>query len=144
MKAPLEKAADFAIRGFLAMVLGVFVFFLFMLLAGCATPKAGSACRGEVAYCADATVARACKGGALVDFPCTGPKGCAVDGSKSIFCDQGRGAQAGTPCFPDFEGRGLCSEDGSSRLQCTAGVWTAVACPQGMKCQADASGVLCR
>lgn len=120
-----------------------FLLLLISCLAACATPGAGSRCDAGEAYCSSPTAALACQNGMLAPYTCAGPKGC-VKGSKSaVLCDQTADV-AGQPCFPEYAGKGHCSADAGSTLQCLNGAWTAVACDPGKSCHLDDGGVSCR
>lgn len=112
------------------------------ILGACATPQVGQACGDGSAYCGDAGVALSCQSGALVAFPCTGPKGCAVAANRTVMCDQSVGETAGAPCFPIYNGLGECAPGGL--LTCTNGTWALAACAQGTSCQAVDGGVACK
>lgn len=118
--------------------------FLPMLWFSCAAPKAGQKCSGGDAYCQGVGACLACKDGTLTAFECTGPKGCSKDSDSIVHCDQSEGAKAATLCLPEYEGTGLCADDGGSRLQCVGGTWAAVACPVGQACHTDSEGIRCR
>lgn len=115
-----------------------------LMLCACGTPKVGQKCSEGDAFCLDARTSLACRSGALAKFDCGGPKGCVVDGQRSVLCDQSGGAAAGTPCFLEYEGRGQCSGDGASILQCLGGLWAQAACPQGQACHSDTLGISCQ
>ncbi len=65
-----------------------------------------------------------------------------TDSSRNVQCDQSSGAQAGQPCYREYEGRGQCV--GAALLQCTHGVWVQVACPTGLSCHAGDNGLGCQ
>jgi hypothetical protein len=117
---------------------------LLLCLASCAIPIAGTRCDAGVAYCASLNSALSCQDGTLRTYACTGPKGCQLGNARAVMCDQSVGASAGSPCFPEYEGKGQCAMIAWSTLRCIQGSWVATACPSGTACHADATGVDCR
>jgi hypothetical protein len=112
----------------------------FLLLGGCG-PRgvAGEACNKTGFVCQDTTTALECRGGAWVALPCRGSGGCA-EANGSIQCDM-TGNLPGDGCASTSEGKGLCSADGKSTLECKGGALaTTNACSS---CSVTADQVIC-
>lgn len=124
----------------LIIVLALLVF----ALVSCATLRvAGDKCSAGDAICDGSGKALSCEGGIAVSFACTGPKGCAVDGSRTVTCDQSSGATHNTPCFAAYEGKAHCSPDAAAYLVCSNGLWRAQPCETGSACMDTPAGVTC-
>jgi hypothetical protein len=94
-----------------------------LLLPSCG-PTTGASCKGGGYVCSDDKEALECRGGAWRALPCRGPMGC-VELEGSIRCDMSLNKE-GDACAASAEGRGLCSADGKSLLECRMGALVAV------------------
>jgi hypothetical protein len=115
-------------------------------LAGCAVihPQPSDACAEGDAICQPGGgSAIVCRSGRYEKTACGGPSGCAMQPDRTVRCDQSRGAQEGTPCAQEYQGRGQCSPNGDARLSCSSGWWKREACPEGSTCQVSPVGVSC-
>ena len=92
-----------------------------------------ASCRGEsVAVCSlDRSAVLVHEGLSNGFYACPGPNGCtpSMDGGE-LGCDLD-GTEAGSRCWPDFEGHGACSSDGGEAYLCNAGVWSVRHCRCG-------------
>lgn len=114
-----------------------------LVLLSCVLPKAGQRCIEGDAYCQDATTALHCSSGLLQPYLCWGPKGCVVDGTRNVTCDQSAGAAPATFCLLEYDGHAQCTKDGKGYLLCAGGAWIQVACAQGKTCT-EVGGVTCQ
>jgi hypothetical protein len=127
---------------------------LLALLPAAACTRAGGACSGSGYRCEDPESALECRDGGWTVLACPGPSGCVV-GQAELPCSSGDGGTcvgaavacdmtgitAGEACATSANGRGLCSADGKSLLECRDGtVLRTRACDQ---CSVTGSEVQC-
>jgi hypothetical protein len=92
----------------------------FFFLSGCGGPDVGDSCKTSGYVCRSDQEALECRQGQWRALPCRGGLGC-QESSGSIRCDTSANV-AGDNCALSAEGRGLCSADGLSVLECRMGV----------------------
>lgn len=91
-----------------------------VVLAACGTPQAGDKCDTTGFLCSGAGAALECKLGQWVLLPCRGGAGCQRTGD-TVTCDMTLNIE-GDACASTAEGRGLCSSDSRSTLECRDGI----------------------
>src|SRR5688572_25249106 len=100
------------------MTLAVVAFALF----GCGSPAEGGECDNPTVFgCKDAASALECRDGLWVSVPCKGAAGCTTS-EGDVLCDLSANA-AGDGCPAIHEGKGQCSADGRSTLECRGGTF---------------------
>ena len=108
--------------------------------AGC-KPKPGDSCQKGTAACLDERTQLACQAGFYVAVPCKGVKGCYPAGNLSV-CDVS-GNAAGDACSTDDEGKGTCTADAKSALECSGGKYDVMPCKGPKGCQLDGGTWTC-
>lgn len=90
-----------------------------LLAFSCGNPNPGDKCDKTGFLCVDGSSAMECRGGVWSILPCRGATGCTRT-NDLIRCDMS-GNIAGDACASTAEGKGLCSSDGKSTLECREG-----------------------
>src|SRR5438067_841254 len=91
-----------------------------LALFACGGPQPGDKCSQTGFLCLDGSDAMECRSSVWTKLPCRGSGGCSRD-ADVIKCDMSAD-QPGDPCASTAEGKGLCSQDGKSTLECRSGV----------------------